>query len=53
MKLVGKAILGLSVVALLFGCKGKEKSATTGWNLDDPKWGGWYSSKAERSSWVR
>ena len=49
MKLVGKAILGLSVVALLFGCKGKEKSATTGWNLDDPKWGDRKSTRLNSS----
>lgn len=47
MKLVGKAILGLSVVALFFGCKSRETSSTTGWNLDDPTWGGFESAKVK------
>ena len=50
MRLVGKAILGLSVVALFFGCKSKETSSTTGWNLDDPAWGGFESAKVKEQA---
>ncbi len=31
----------MMALAILFAsCKGKPKSSTTGWNLNDPKWGG-------------
>ncbi|MBP1630597.1 MAG: gliding motility-associated lipoprotein GldJ [Bacteroidetes bacterium] len=39
-----KIILSLSVIALLFGCKGEEVSTTTGWNLNDSDWGGYESA---------
>ncbi|MBR1769591.1 MAG: hypothetical protein IJ748_03945, partial [Bacteroidales bacterium] len=41
----GKLVLAVAVAILLFGCSGKKKSATTGWNYDDPKWGGFESAK--------
>lgn len=37
-------ILSLSILALIAGCKGKEVSSTTGWNLDDSDWGGFESA---------
>ena len=47
MRIIGKVILGLSVAALFFGCKGKQTSSTTGWNLNDSKWGGFESAKSK------
>lgn len=40
-----KILLSFSIVALLFGCKSKEVSPTTGWNYDDSEWGGFESAK--------
>lgn len=40
-----KILFSIAIVALLFGCKGKPNvSATTGWNYDDPAWGGFESA---------
>ncbi|MCO5248099.1 MAG: SUMF1/EgtB/PvdO family nonheme iron enzyme [Chitinophagales bacterium] len=39
-------LLGLATIAfLLTGCSKKEKSATTGWNYNDSKWGGYSVAK--------
>jgi gliding motility-associated lipoprotein GldJ len=39
--------LGAAVAALaLSGCNKKEKSSTTGWNYNDPKWGGFSVAKS-------
>ncbi|MBP6429236.1 MAG: SUMF1/EgtB/PvdO family nonheme iron enzyme [Bacteroidales bacterium] len=40
-----KVLLGLSLVALIVGCKGPNVSSTTGWNYDDSNWGGFESAK--------
>ncbi|MDR0971014.1 MAG: SUMF1/EgtB/PvdO family nonheme iron enzyme [Bacteroidales bacterium] len=40
-----KVIFCLGIVALLFGCKGKNVSPTTGWKYDDPQWGGYESPR--------
>ncbi len=37
-------VLSLFVLVLLAGCKGKNVSKTTGWNLDDSNWGGFESA---------
>ncbi len=42
---VGKLVMVVAVATLLFACSGKKKSATTGWNYDDSKWGGFESAK--------
>jgi gliding motility-associated lipoprotein GldJ len=40
-----KILFSIAIVTLLFGCKGKPNvSATTGWNYDDPNWGGFESA---------
>lgn len=43
--IISKVMLSASVVLLLAGCGSKSKSRTTGWNYDDPKWGGYESAK--------
>ena len=40
MKIFKLSILTLAVVACFASCGKKATSATTGWNLNDPKWGG-------------
>ena len=40
-----KSILSLILVFTLFSCGNKNKSRTTDWNYDDPKWGGYESAK--------
>jgi sulfatase modifying factor 1 len=42
---ISTIILCVSVIFLVLGCSSKKKSATTGWNYDDPKWGGFESAK--------
>ncbi|HIW86693.1 MAG TPA: SUMF1/EgtB/PvdO family nonheme iron enzyme [Candidatus Onthomorpha intestinigallinarum] len=41
---VTKVFLSLSIIVLLFGCSSKKTSNTTGWNYDDPDWGGFESA---------
>ena len=45
MKTINKIMLSTLVVLLVAGCGSKNKSRTTGWNYDDPKWGGFESAK--------
>lgn len=41
-----KGFLGVAITGLLVSsCSNKEKSATTGWNYNDPKWGGFSVAK--------
>ncbi len=40
-----KFLFSIAIVTLIFGCKGKNVSPTTGWNYDDPKWGGFESAQ--------
>lgn len=42
---ISKIVLSALVVLSLASCGSKSKSNTTGWNYDDPKWGGFESSK--------
>ncbi|MCH3924465.1 MAG: SUMF1/EgtB/PvdO family nonheme iron enzyme [Bacteroidales bacterium] len=42
---ISKIVLSASVVLLVLGCSSKKQSPTTGWNYDDPKWGGFESAK--------
>ncbi len=40
-----KILFSIAIATLLFGCKGNPNvSATTGWNYDDPNWGGFESA---------
>lgn len=45
MSFFSKVLMITAVATLLIACSGKKKSATTGWNYDDPKWGGFESAK--------
>jgi gliding motility-associated lipoprotein GldJ len=43
---ISKLVLCFGVIVLFANCGGSfEQSSTTGWNLDDPKWGGFESAK--------
>lgn len=46
MKKLTVVLFAVAVTSLLVGCGGKKKSATTGWNYDDPNWGGYESAKS-------
>lgn len=43
--LISRVILCLGIIVLFANCKGTDQSATTGWNYDDPSWGGFESAK--------
>ncbi len=43
---ISKLVLCFGVIVLFANCGGSfEQSSTTGWNLDDPEWGGFESAK--------
>jgi formylglycine-generating enzyme len=43
--LLSRVVLSVLIVSLFVGCGNKNKSAKTGWNYDDSKWGGFESAK--------
>jgi len=40
------SILAIGFVAFLMGCAAPEQSRTTGWNINDPRWGGFQVNHA-------
>ncbi len=45
--LISKLVLCFGVIVLFANCKGSDQSATTGWDYDNPEWGGFESAKGE------
>ncbi len=45
--LISKLVLCFGVIVLFANCKGSGQSATTGWDYDNPEWGGFESAKGE------
>lgn len=43
--LISKVVLCLGIIILFANCRGTEQSATTGWNYNDPEWGGFESAQ--------
>ena len=44
---ISKLVLCFGIIVLLANCKGSNQSATTGWDYDNPEWGGFESAKGE------
>jgi gliding motility-associated lipoprotein GldJ len=42
--LISKVVLCFGIIVLFANCKGTDQSATTGWNYNDPEWGGFESA---------
>lgn len=45
--LISKLVLCFGIIVLFANCKGSDQSATTGWDYDNPEWGGFESAKGE------
>ena len=45
--LISKLVLCFGIIVLFANCKGSDQSATTGWDYDNPEWGGFESAKVE------
>ena len=45
--LICKLVLCFGIIVLFANCKGSDQSATTGWDYDNPEWGGFESAKGE------
>ena len=43
--LISKLVLCFGIIVLFANCKGSDQSATTGWDYDNPEWGGFESAK--------
>ena len=44
---ISKVLLCFGIIVLFANCKGSDQSATTGWDYDNPEWGGFESAKGE------
>ena len=45
--LISKLVLCFGIIVLFANCKGSDQSATTGWDYDNPEWGGFESANGE------